>query len=59
VTLVHLSAVSGTGFLVDSVWFKRNWTVQELLASHIVLFCKQDWSLHTNCLKSQDRSCLA
>ncbi|KAI5980691.1 hypothetical protein EDC04DRAFT_3134378 [Pisolithus marmoratus] len=48
-TIVHLSDVSGTVSLVDSVWFKRGWTLQELLASPRVLFYTQDWSLYKNC----------
>ncbi|KAI6009226.1 hypothetical protein EDC04DRAFT_2774005 [Pisolithus marmoratus] len=48
-TIVHLSDVSDTASLVDSVWFKRGWTLQELLASPKVLFYTQDWSLYKNC----------
>ncbi|KIO12624.1 hypothetical protein M404DRAFT_124407, partial [Pisolithus tinctorius Marx 270] len=47
-TLVHLSDVSEAGSLADSMWFKRGWTLQELLASPIVLFYMQDWSLFMN-----------
>ncbi|KAI6010118.1 hypothetical protein EDC04DRAFT_812137 [Pisolithus marmoratus] len=47
-TLVHLCDVSDTGSLADSVWFERGWTLQELLASHAVLFYTQDWSLYKN-----------
>ncbi|KAI6046611.1 hypothetical protein EDC04DRAFT_1483800 [Pisolithus marmoratus] len=48
-TIVHLSDVSGTMSFADSVWFKRGWTLQELLASPRVLFYTQDWSLYKNC----------
>jgi hypothetical protein len=27
----------------DSVWFKRGWTLQELLAPAMVLFFNRDW----------------
>lgn len=37
------------GSLADSVWFKRGWTLQELLASHTILFYTQDWSPYRNC----------
>ncbi|KAI6103029.1 hypothetical protein F5141DRAFT_1030643 [Pisolithus sp. B1] len=45
-TIVHLSDVSGTTSFADSIWFKRGWTLQELLASPRVLFYTQDWSLY-------------
>ncbi|KAI5987409.1 hypothetical protein F5J12DRAFT_555154 [Pisolithus orientalis] len=47
-TLVHLCDVCNTDFLANSVWFKRGWTLQELLASRAVLFYTQDWSLYMN-----------
>ncbi|KAI6023299.1 hypothetical protein EDC04DRAFT_303731 [Pisolithus marmoratus] len=47
-TLVHLYDASDTGSLVDSAWFERGWTLQELLASHTVLFYTHDWSLYMN-----------
>jgi hypothetical protein len=31
--------------LEDSVWFRRGWTLQELLAPTLVIFLAQDWSL--------------
>jgi len=37
-TMVHLADVSDTGRLTSSVWFKRGWTLQELLAPHTMLF---------------------
>ncbi|KIK17543.1 hypothetical protein PISMIDRAFT_111135, partial [Pisolithus microcarpus 441] len=48
-TIVHLADVSGTTSFADSIWFKRGWTLQELLASPRVLFYTQDWSLYMNC----------
>ena len=45
-TMVHLADVSGTGTLTSSVWFKRGWTLQELLAPHFLLFFTRDWSLY-------------
>ncbi|KAI6042169.1 hypothetical protein EDC04DRAFT_1054291 [Pisolithus marmoratus] len=47
-TIVYLSDVFDNGSLANSVWFKRGWTLQELLASHTVLFYTQDWSLYMN-----------
>ena len=45
-TLVHLADVSDTGRLTSSVWFKRGWTLQELLAPHTMLFFTRDWLLY-------------
>ena len=45
-TMVHLADVSGTGTLTSSVWFKRGWTLQELLAPRFLLFFTRDWSLY-------------
>ncbi|KAI5998382.1 hypothetical protein F5J12DRAFT_324940 [Pisolithus orientalis] len=44
-TIAYLSDVSDAGSLANSVWFKRGWTLQELLASRTLLFYMQDWSL--------------
>ena len=43
-TMVHLADVSGTRPLTSSEWFKRGWTLQELLAPRALLFLTQDWS---------------
>jgi len=45
-TMVHLGDVSDTGMLISSAWFKRGWTLQELLAPHTILFFTRDWSLY-------------
>ena len=45
-TIVHLSDVSDTRGLTTSVWFKRGWTLQELLAPRTMLFFTGDWSLY-------------
>ncbi|KIM70580.1 hypothetical protein SCLCIDRAFT_1206709 [Scleroderma citrinum Foug A] len=45
-TMVHLADVSDTGGLTSSVWFKRGWTLQELLAPRTMLFFTRDWTLY-------------
>ena len=45
-TLVHLADVSDMDRLTSSVWFKRGWTLQELLAPRTMLFFTQDWLLY-------------
>ncbi|KAG6326773.1 hypothetical protein ID866_12316, partial [Astraeus odoratus] len=48
-TIVYLSDIlpsSAAGVLSSSVWFRRGWTLQELLAPHTLLFYAQDWSLY-------------
>ena len=45
-TIVHLADVSEMGTLSSSEWFKRGWTLQELLAPRSLLFFTQDWSLY-------------
>ncbi|KAI6040985.1 hypothetical protein EDC04DRAFT_3110447 [Pisolithus marmoratus] len=47
-TIVFLSDVSNAGLLANSVWFERGWTLQELLASHTILFYTQDWTPYMN-----------
>ncbi|KAI5996967.1 heterokaryon incompatibility protein-domain-containing protein, partial [Pisolithus albus] len=47
-TIVYLADVTGTGSLAHSDWFKRGWTLQELLASNTVLFYAKDWSPYVN-----------
>jgi len=45
-TMVHLADVSDAGGLISSMWFKRGWTLQELLAPYTLLFFTRDWSLY-------------
>ncbi|KAL4077640.1 hypothetical protein J3A83DRAFT_4087790 [Scleroderma citrinum] len=45
-TVVHLVDVSDTSSLTSSEWFKRGWTLQELLAPQAMLFFTRDWSLY-------------
>ena len=45
-TIVHLADVSDTGSLISSEWFKRGWTLQELLAPRNILFFTQDWTVY-------------
>ncbi|KAG2344467.1 hypothetical protein BDR05DRAFT_188219 [Suillus weaverae] len=50
-TIVYLSDVppsSKSGALAKSVWNKRGWTFQELMASKRVLFYQKDWTLYLN-----------
>ncbi|KIK22677.1 hypothetical protein PISMIDRAFT_53533, partial [Pisolithus microcarpus 441] len=46
-TIVHLPDVADAGSLAGSVWFTRGWTLQELLASHTILFYTYDWWLYS------------
>ncbi|KAI5990178.1 hypothetical protein EDD15DRAFT_2136356, partial [Pisolithus albus] len=46
-TIAYLSDVFDADSLVSSVWFTRGWTLQELLASHTILFYTYDWSLYS------------
>src|SRR6267154_1098734 len=46
-TIVYLSDVppsSTSGALARSVWNTRGWTIQEFLASRIILFYRKDWT---------------
>ncbi|KAG1792993.1 uncharacterized protein HD556DRAFT_1444087 [Suillus plorans] len=48
-TIVYLCDVpssSPPGALARSVWNKRGWTFQELLAPKVVIFYRKDWSLY-------------
>ncbi|KIM55201.1 hypothetical protein SCLCIDRAFT_97094, partial [Scleroderma citrinum Foug A] len=45
-TIVYLADVSSTGSLTSSGWFKRGWTLQELLAPRTMLFFTRDWTIY-------------
>ncbi|KAL4067429.1 hypothetical protein V8B97DRAFT_1888563 [Scleroderma yunnanense] len=45
-TMVHLADVTEPGLLCNSGWFRRGWTLQELLAPESLLFFTRDWSLY-------------
>ncbi|KAL4067391.1 hypothetical protein V8B97DRAFT_1975711 [Scleroderma yunnanense] len=50
-TIVYLADVppsASPGLLSSSVWFKRGWTLQELLAPPTMLFYTKDWTLYLN-----------
>ncbi|KAG6326676.1 hypothetical protein ID866_12413 [Astraeus odoratus] len=50
-TVVHLEDVSANvdaDGLSSSEWFKRGWTLQELLAPATMLFFTNDWTLYRN-----------
>ncbi|KAI6018087.1 hypothetical protein BKA83DRAFT_4318249, partial [Pisolithus microcarpus] len=47
-TIVYLSDVPDTGSIGNSEWFRRGWTLQELLAPRTVLFYTRNWSLYKN-----------
>ncbi|KAI5992102.1 hypothetical protein EDD15DRAFT_2368366 [Pisolithus albus] len=47
-TVVYLSDVPDTGSLGSSEWFRRGWTLQELLAPRTILFYTQNWTLYKN-----------
>ncbi|KAG6331192.1 hypothetical protein ID866_7897 [Astraeus odoratus] len=51
-TIVYLSDIPSSPFpatLSGSEWFKRGWTLQELLAPSTILFYTQDWSPYMHC----------
>ncbi|KAI6006545.1 hypothetical protein F5J12DRAFT_913099 [Pisolithus orientalis] len=58
-TIVYLSDVSETGSLGNSEWFRRGWTLQELLAPQTVLFYTQNWSLYKNLTSSNHKADVA
>ena len=45
-TIIYLSDVteSSVAALLDSQWFKRGWTLQELLAAKVIRIYKKNWS---------------
>ncbi|KAI6042963.1 hypothetical protein EDC04DRAFT_868789 [Pisolithus marmoratus] len=54
-TIAYLSDVPDTGSLESSEWFRRGWTLQELLAPQTVLFYTQTWSLYKNIASSNHK----
>ena len=61
-TIVHLADVSDDNELSSSGWFKRGWTLQELLAPRALLFFTQDWlpyGDHSSANHKKDKRILA
>ncbi|KIO09062.1 hypothetical protein M404DRAFT_132264 [Pisolithus tinctorius Marx 270] len=58
-TIVYLSDVPDTGSFGSSEWFRRGWTLQELLASQSILFYTQPWSLYKNLTSSNHKTDIA
>ncbi|KAI6155055.1 heterokaryon incompatibility protein-domain-containing protein, partial [Pisolithus tinctorius] len=58
-TIVYLSDISETGSLGNSEWFRRGWTLQELLAPQTVLFYTQNWSLYKDLTPSNHKTDVA
>ncbi|KAI6008174.1 heterokaryon incompatibility protein-domain-containing protein, partial [Pisolithus orientalis] len=58
-TIVYLSDVPDTGSFESSEWFRRGWTLQELLASGNILFYTQSWSLYKNLTSSNHKTDIA
>ncbi|KAI6108303.1 hypothetical protein F5141DRAFT_108657 [Pisolithus sp. B1] len=46
--IVYLAGVCGSGSYAASEWFRRGWTLQELLASRTILFYTRSWTLCKN-----------
>ncbi|KIO09227.1 hypothetical protein M404DRAFT_309019 [Pisolithus tinctorius Marx 270] len=59
ITVVYLSDVPDTDSLGNSEWFRRGWTLQELLAPRTVLFYTQSWSLYKNLTSSNHKTDIA
>ncbi|KAI6016007.1 hypothetical protein BKA83DRAFT_4019452, partial [Pisolithus microcarpus] len=55
-TIVHLPDIPDTGSFGPSEWFRRGWTLQELLAPRTVLFYTQNWSLYKNLTGSNHKT---
>jgi len=53
-TIVCLSDVSTPDSFAGSAWFKRGWTLQELLAPRTILFYRNDWSLYHTSLNHKE-----
>ncbi|KAI6008162.1 hypothetical protein F5J12DRAFT_65835 [Pisolithus orientalis] len=55
-TIVYLSDVPDTGSFGNSEWFKRGWTLQELLAPRAILFYTQNWLSYKNLVSSNHKA---
>ncbi|KIK21624.1 hypothetical protein PISMIDRAFT_12136 [Pisolithus microcarpus 441] len=55
-TIVHLSDVANANSFGSSEWFRRGWTLQELLAPQTILFYTQNWSLYKNHIGSNHKA---
>ncbi|KIO09299.1 hypothetical protein M404DRAFT_132195, partial [Pisolithus tinctorius Marx 270] len=58
-TIIYLADVSDTGSFECSEWFKRGWTLQELLAPESILFYTKNWSLYKNLASSNHKTDVA
>ncbi|KAI6112792.1 hypothetical protein F5141DRAFT_969385, partial [Pisolithus sp. B1] len=55
-TIVYLSDIPNTCSFRTSEWFRRGWTLQELLAPQTILFYTQNWSLYKNHIGSNHQA---
>ncbi|KAI6159782.1 hypothetical protein EDD17DRAFT_1485951, partial [Pisolithus thermaeus] len=58
-TIAYFSDVPDTDSFRDSEWFRRGWTLQELLAQERLLFYTQTWSLYKNLTSSNHKADVA
>ncbi|KAK3641344.1 hypothetical protein LTR56_011372 [Elasticomyces elasticus] len=51
ICLAYLADVNSVSTIASSVWWKRGWTLQELLAPRLVLFVTKEWHVigHKGC----------
>ncbi|KAI6011142.1 hypothetical protein BKA83DRAFT_4393281 [Pisolithus microcarpus] len=55
-TIVYLADIAESGSLDSSQWFRRGWTLQELLAPDTILFYTRNWSLYKNVESSNHKA---
>ncbi|KAH7924664.1 hypothetical protein BV22DRAFT_1195750 [Leucogyrophana mollusca] len=57
ITVVYLSDVTTRSLdaLMQSAWFYRGWTLQELLAPRVIRFYKKDWTPYTEGSVANDK----
>ncbi|KAI6018059.1 hypothetical protein BKA83DRAFT_105029 [Pisolithus microcarpus] len=55
-TIVYLADVRESGSFVESDWFRRGWTLQELLAPGRILFYTRSWTLYKNVESSNHKT---